>query len=65
LETAATEDEIAAEKVAAKTSTNVAAFMRKLPSRKPFPELLPRERVVAVSRQISIGDFRRRIPPSV
>jgi transposase len=46
LETAATEDEIAAERAIAKTSTNVAAFTRKRPSRKPFPEHLPRERVV-------------------
>jgi transposase len=45
LETAATEDEIAAEQAAART-TNVAAFARKRPSRQPFPEHLPRERVV-------------------
>jgi transposase len=45
LETAATEDEIAAEQAAART-TNVAAFSRKRPSRQPFPEHLPRERVV-------------------
>jgi transposase len=45
LETAATEDELAAEKAAAKT-TNVSAFSRKRSSRKPFPEHLPRERVV-------------------
>jgi len=45
LETAATEDEIAAERAAAKT-TNVAPFARKRPSRQPFPEHLPRERVV-------------------
>ncbi len=45
LEAAATEDEIAAEQAAAKT-TNVAAFTRKRPSRQPFPEHLPRERVV-------------------
>ena len=44
-ETAATEDEIAAEQAAART-TNVAAFVRKRPSRQPFPEHLPRERVV-------------------
>jgi multidrug efflux pump subunit AcrA (membrane-fusion protein) len=41
LEAAATE----AEKAAAKTTT-VAAFIRKRPARKPFPEHLPRERVV-------------------
>jgi transposase len=45
LEASATEDELAAEKAAAKT-TQVAAFMRKRPSRKPFPEPLPRERVI-------------------
>ncbi len=45
LEAAATEDEIAAERAAAKT-TNVAPFTRKRPSRQPFPEHLPRERVV-------------------
>src|SRR3984893_5805817 len=45
LESSATEDEIAAERVAAKTTT-VAAFKRKRPARKPFPEHLPRERVL-------------------
>ena len=45
LEASATEDELAAERAAAKTTT-VAAFTRKRPSRKPFPEHLPRERVV-------------------
>jgi transposase len=45
LETAATEDELAAEKAAAKTQT-VKSFERKRPARKPFPEHLPRERVV-------------------
>jgi transposase len=45
LEAAATEDEIAAEVAAAKT-TRVSAFTRKRPSRQPFPEHLPRERVV-------------------
>jgi transposase len=45
LEAAATEDELLAEMAAAKTTT-VAAFSRKRPSRKPFPEHLPRERVV-------------------
>jgi len=44
-ESAATEDEIAAESAAAKT-TNVVAFTRKRPSRQPFPEHLPRERVI-------------------
>src|SRR5258708_39176318 len=41
----ATEDEIAAERAVAKT-TNVTAFTRKRPARQPFPEHLPRERVV-------------------
>ena len=44
-ESTATEDEIAAEKAVAKTTT-VASFTRKRPARKPFPEHLPRERVV-------------------
>jgi len=43
LETAATEDELAAEMAAAKT-TKVASFTRKRPSRNPFPDHLPRER---------------------
>jgi transposase len=49
LETAATEDELAAEMAAAKTTnttTTVASFTRKRPSRKPFPDHLPRERVI-------------------
>jgi transposase len=45
LEAAATEDEIAAEQAATKATT-VAAFTRKRPSRQPFPEHLPRERIV-------------------
>jgi transposase len=45
LEASATEDEIAAERAATKT-TNVAPFTRKRPSRQPFPDHLPRERVV-------------------
>src|SRR6516164_6122271 len=45
LESAATEDEIAAEQAVAKT-TAVTAFTRKRPARQPFPEHLPRERVV-------------------
>jgi transposase len=45
LEATATEDEIAAERAAAKTTT-VAAFTRKRPARQPFPEHLPRERVM-------------------
>jgi hypothetical protein len=45
LEAQASEDELAAEQAAAQT-TEVKAFTRKRPSRKPFPEHLPRERVV-------------------
>jgi transposase len=45
LEAAATEDELAAEKAAARTQT-VQSFKCKRPSRKPFPDHLPRERVV-------------------
>jgi len=45
LEATATEDELKAEAAAARTTT-VAGFTRKWPSRKPFPEHLPRERVV-------------------
>jgi hypothetical protein len=45
LEATATEDELAAEKAAAKTQT-VESFQRKWPSRKPFPNHLPRERIV-------------------
>ena len=45
LESSATEDEIASERAVAK-ATNVAAFTRKRPARQPFPEHLPRERIV-------------------
>src|SRR3954464_7608500 len=45
LESSASEDEIAAERAVAKT-TKVVAFTRKRPARQPFPEHLPRERVV-------------------
>jgi transposase len=45
LEASATEDELAAEMAAAKT-TKVASFIRKRPSRQPFPAHLPRERVI-------------------
>jgi transposase len=48
LEAAATEDELAAEKAAARTQT-VKSFERKRPSRKPFPDHLPRERVVVAA----------------
>src|SRR5271154_2392568 len=45
LEATATEDELSAEKAAARTQT-VKSFQRKRPSRKPFPDHLPRERIV-------------------
>jgi transposase len=45
LEEAAAEDELAAERAVAATST-VRGFTRRRPSRKPFPPHLPRERVV-------------------
>ena len=45
LETTATEDELAAEMATAK-ATKVASFTRKRPSRKRFPEHLPRERLI-------------------
>ncbi len=45
LQATATEDELAAQRAAAQTQT-VKPFQRKRPSRKPFPDHLPRERVV-------------------
>src|SRR5437016_1092976 len=45
LEATATEDELAAEQVVARSQA-VPSFQRKRPSRKPFPDHLPRERVV-------------------
>jgi transposase len=45
LEATAAEDELAAEKAAAQTQT-IKSFRRKRPSRKPFSDHLPRERVV-------------------
>ena len=45
LEATATEDELGAEQAAARSQA-VQSFQRKRPSRKPFPEHLPRERVV-------------------
>ena len=45
LEASASEDELVAEQ-AAQRSTTVKAFARRRPSRKPFPDHLPRERVV-------------------
>lgn len=50
LEATATEDELRAEQEAAKAKTTiVASFTRKRPSRQPFPDHLPRERVVLPS----------------
>ena len=46
LEASATEDELAAERAAARATTTVTTFTRNRPSRQPFPEHLPRERVV-------------------
>jgi transposase len=45
LEATATEDELAAEKAASRTQT-VRSFQRKRPARRPFPDHLPRERIV-------------------
>ena len=45
LETASTEDELAAERSVAETQS-VKAFERRHPVRKPFPAHLPRERIV-------------------
>src|SRR5215467_12842109 len=45
LESTATENELTAEKAAAHTQS-VKSFQRKRPARKPFPDHLPRERVV-------------------
>ena len=46
LEAAASEDELAAERATPPAGTTVGSFTRKKPSRKPFPEDLPRERIV-------------------
>ena len=51
LEARATEDELAAELAAAGT-TQVKVFTRRRPARKPFPEHLPRERVVVVDARL-------------
>jgi transposase len=45
MESSASEDELAAERAVAKTTT-VAGFSRKRPARQPFPAHLPRERVI-------------------
>jgi hypothetical protein len=46
LETAATEDELAAEAAAVRT--------QKRPSRKPFPDHLGRERIVIAARPLTV-----------
>ena len=46
LEAAATEDALTAEQAAANAETNLTSFTRRKPSRRQFPEHLPRERVV-------------------
>jgi len=53
LKAAATEDELAAEKAAARTET-VKSFERRRPSRKPFPEHLPRARGDCCARELSL-----------
>jgi transposase len=50
LEATATEDALAAERAAAQTQA-VKSFQRKRPSRKPFPDYLPSERVVIAAPQ--------------
>ena len=47
LETSASEDDLAAEQASEPAgTTQVSSFTRKRPARKPFPEHLPRERVI-------------------
>ncbi|MDK4724269.1 IS66 family transposase [Rhizobium sp. CNPSo 3968] len=63
LEMAATEDELAAEMAVAAT-VNVTGFTRSRPVKKPFPDHLPRERVVVpgpVSCQCCGGDRLRKL----
>jgi transposase len=57
LEADASEDDLFAEAAAAKRS-NVVAFERKRPARKPLPEHLPRERVVAPCSWPACGGTR-------
>jgi transposase len=53
LETSASEDDLAAEQAVARAETKqVLAFVRKRPARKPFPDHLPRERMVAPSPSV-------------
>ena len=60
LEATATEDELAAEQAAARTQT-VQSFQRKRPSRKPFPDHLPRERVVIAAPASCPAAARRKL----
>ena len=65
LEASATEDELAAEMAVARTadgSTTVGSFSRKRPSRKPFPEHLPRERVIVPG---PTAQFAAHYPPNM
>ena len=67
LESAATEDELAAELAAAR-ATNVVAFTRKRPARQPFPAHLPRERVVEATPAACLccgGDRLRKLGEEV
>ena len=53
IETSASEDDLAAERAAARAgTTQVSGFVRKYPARKPFPEHLPRERVLVPSPSV-------------
>lgn len=53
LEASASEDDLAAERASARAgTTQVAGFVRKHPARKPFPDHLPRERVVVPSPSV-------------
>ena len=53
LEASASEDDLAAERAAARAgTTQVSGFVRKRPARKPFPDHLPRERVVVPSPSV-------------
>ena len=69
LESSATEDELAAEKAVARTTT-VRGFTRTRPERNTFPDHLPRERVVIdppdgvrMLRRQSLAQARRRRDP--
>jgi hypothetical protein len=63
LEASATEDELAAEMAAAKT-TKVAAFTRKRPSRKPFPSTFPENGLLRRDRHASPAVAARASPSS-